>query len=87
MIEMTGGVVTQIIGVVMLIIVLYLVWNIAKAVSKGSLVAIMSSIGVAAVVVWVVFLGGLDVLAGLTATEATNISGSTSDLPFNFGQP
>ena len=86
MLNIADGIAAEVIGVLLLVGVAGIVYWIVKAVAKGAVVAVVSSIAVGVLVAWVLFAGGLEFLVGETQGEATDFGSRTGNtIPYDFG--
>ncbi len=86
MLNLVDGIAAEVIGVLLLFGIAGIIYWIVKAVAKGAVVAVVSSIAVGTLVAWVLFAGGLEFLVGETQGEATDLGNRTSNtIPYNFG--
>ncbi len=86
MLNIADGIAAELIGVLLLVGVAGIVYWIVKAVAKGAVVAVVSSIAIGTLVAWVLFAGGLEFLVGETQGEATDFGNRTNNtIPYNFG--
>ncbi len=86
MLNIADGIAAEVIGVLLLVGVAGIVYWIVKAVAKGAIVAVVTSIAVGVLVAWVLFAGGLEFLVGETQGEANELGNRTTNtIPYDFG--
>ena len=86
MLNIADGIASEVIGLMLLVAVVFIVYMIVKALARGAIVAIVSSVVVGVFAAWVLFAGGLEMMVGETADEANDLGTRTSNtIPYDFG--
>lgn len=87
MLRLVDGIAAEVINILLLGGIAGIVYWIVKAVARGALVAVISSIAVGVLVAWVLFAGGLEFLVGETKSEANDLTNRTTNtIPYDFGE-
>ena len=84
MIGIMTGIGNALVQIVLLLVVVAMVWWIAKSLMKQSWVALITAVAASAVVVWALFGGGMGTLSGITDKEASNLAKTSATVQAEF---